>query len=188
MTTDVLFLSEKYIKDNSFISDNVDPKQLFPTLRAVQDRYIHTMLGTALYKKLQQMVKDVQTTPLPDDYKVLLEDYVQPSLLWYTLADMPIPMQYKVVNKGVIQRSDNTVQITSTTDRKELSDYCNGYAQWYAQRAIDYLRANSGKYPEYTSPGSGCDTIHPDKSQYTTGIYLGGSYSGRKREYRDKYK
>lgn len=188
MSNEVLLISEAYIKENSFVEGNIDGKMLSPVVRVVQDRYMHTMLGTTLYRKLQDMVKNRQSTPIPDSYRALIEDYVQPSLLWYVLADLPVPLQYKVVPKGVVQRSDATIQTTSTTDRKELMDYCRGYAEWYAQRAIDYLRANASLYPEYTSPGAGCDNIAPARTQYSTGIYLGRTPYGSKGEFRDKYK
>lgn len=187
MSNDVLFISETYIKDNSFVESSIDGKLLSPVVRLVQDRYIHTMLGTALYRKLQDMIRNRQTTPIPEPYAVLLEDYIQVSLLWYTLADLPIPLQYKLVPKGVITRSDATIQTTSSTDRKELMDHCRGYAELYAQRAINYLRANASIYPEYTSPG-GCDSIEPARTQYSTGIYLGRTPYGNRGDFRDKYK
>lgn len=187
MSKNILFLSEQFIKDNSFVSDNVDPKQLLPTLKAVQDIQIHPMLGTALYNKLQDLVKNEGTTPIPADYKTLLDDYLADSLLWYTLADLPVPLQFKMVNKGIVTRSGDAMQVASTTDRKELVDYCQNKAQWYSQRVIDYLRANSSKYPEYKSPGSDCSTIHPDKTQYRTGMYLGSTSPRKPRDFGDKY-
>lgn len=188
MSKNILFLSEKFIKENSFVSDNVDPKHLHPVLKAVQDMYIHHMLGTPLYNKLQELVKNDQVTPIPADYKLLLEEYIQDSLLWYMLAELPVPLQMQVVNKGVVLRNGDAMQVSSTTDRKDLTDYCQKYAKWYAQRAIDYLRDNKDKYPEYMAPSEGCSDIRPDATQYNTGIFLGRTRSGRRGEFRDKYK
>lgn len=188
MSKNILFISEKYIKENSFVSDNIDPKHLHPVLKGVQDMHIHPMLGTKLYLKLQDLVKNSSSTPLPDDYKVLLEDYVQDALLWYTLAELPVPLQMQLVNKGVVLRTGDSMTTSSSTDRKDLMDYCQKYAQWYAQRVINYLRDNREKYPEYSDTGSGCSDIRPDVTQYNTGIYLGRTTTGRRGEFRDKYK
>ncbi|GEP95572.1 DUF6712 family protein [Chitinophaga cymbidii] len=187
MSKKILFLSEKYIKENSFVSDNVNPKDLLPTVKAVQDIYIHPMLGTALYNKLQDLVMNQNTTPIPADYVSLLDYYILDALLWYALADMPIPLQMKLVNKGVVQRADATIAVSSTSDRKELHDYCKSKAEWYAQRAINYLRANTDKYPDYIDPGTGCDVILPDRTQFSTGIFLGASAGRRRRNFGDKY-
>lgn len=170
MSKNILFISEQKLKDSSMLSDNVDPKLLLPTVKAVQDRYLHTMLGTALYTKLQA---DVDAGTVTGDYKILLDDYITDTLVWYTLTEMPMPLQYKMINKGVITRTGEAIQTVSFTEVQNLMDYCRNWAQWYAQRTIDYLCANSTKYPEYVNPGSTPDTIHPDYTQYTCGIPLG---------------
>lgn len=188
MSRNILFLSEQYIKDNSFVSENVDPKHIMPMVKPVQDLKIHHLLGSALYKKLQDYVDAQDTTPIPEDYRVLLEDYLQDTLLWYVLAHLPIPLQMKLVNKGVIQQADQFIQVSSSTDRKEFSDECEHFAEWYAQRAIEYLRANTAKYPDYLNPGSGCDTIQPDRTQYRTGIFMGGTAARKERTFRNKYR
>lgn len=170
MSKNILFISEQHLKDTSLLSDNVDPKQLLPTLKSAQDMYIHPMLGTKLYKKLQDMIKD---NTVSDQYKELLDDYITDCLVWYTMADMPVTLQMKLVNKGVVTRTGDAIQVSSSADLSSLTNHCQTRAKWYAQRAIDYLCANSASFPEYVNPGATSDTIHPDSSQYTCGIYLG---------------
>lgn len=170
MSKNILFISEQHLKDTSLLSDNVDPKQLLPTLKSAQDMYIHPMLGTGLYKKLQEMI---EADTVAEPYKELLEDYITDCLVWYTMADMPITLQMKLVNKGVVTRSGESIQISSSADLSSLTSYCQTRAKWYAQRVIDYLCAHSKDFPEYVRPGSTSDTIHPDSTQFTCGIFLG---------------
>jgi len=184
MSKNILFISEQKLKDSSMLSDNVDPKQLLPTVKAVQDRHVHTMLGTALYTKLQA---DVEAGTVTGDYKTLLDDYITDTLVWYTLSEMPMPLQYKLINKGVVTRTGEAIQTVSFTEVQALMDYCRNWAQWYAQRTIDYLCANSTKYPEYVNPGSASDTIHPDYTQYTCGIYLGPVKCNEGRTFEERY-
>jgi hypothetical protein len=184
MSKNILFISEQKLKDSSMLSNNVDPKLLLPTVKAVQDRHIHTMLGTSLYNKLQT---DVQTNTVAGDYKTLLDEYITDALLWYTLSEMPMPLQYKLINKGVVTRTGEAIQTVSFTEVQALMDYCRNWAQWYAQRVMDYLCANSTKYPEYINPGSASDTLHPDLTQYTCGINLGILSTDDKRTFEERY-
>lgn len=184
MSKNILFISEQKLKDSSFLSDNIDPKQLLPTVKMVQDMYILPLLGTALYNKLQDLVA---AGPFPDGvYKDLLDLYLTDVLIWYTLSEMPMVLQYKMVNKGVVTRTGETMQVSSFQDVTSVMNNCAKKAAWYAQRAIDYLCEHSQDYPEYINPGSGSDTIHPDSTQYDCGIYLGNAREDA-RTFEEKY-
>jgi hypothetical protein len=184
MSKNILFISEQKLKDSSMLSDNIDPKQLLPTVKAVQDRYIHTMLGTALYEKLQN---DILNDTVAGDYKILLDQYVTDALIWYTLSEMPMHLQYKMVNKGVVTRTGEAIQVSSFNEVQALMDNFRSWAQWYAERTTDYLCANSERFPEYINPGSKSDTIHPDVTQYTCGIYLGPTACNDGRTFEERY-
>ncbi|WP_212005746.1 hypothetical protein [Chitinophaga sp. HK235] len=172
MSKNILFISEQKLKDTTFLSDNVDPKQLLPTVKAVQDMYILPLLGTALYNKLQGMVS---APPVPDGpYKLLLDEYITDALVYYVLANMPMVLQYKLLNKGVMLRNGEYMQTSTFQEVQSMKDDCLVKAKFYAQRAIDYLCAHPTLYPEYINPGSTVDTVHPDRTQYDCGIYLGG--------------
>jgi len=183
MSKNILFISEMTLKNVSMLSANVDPKLLLPTVKLVQDKYILPMLGTALYNKLQSLV---EADAVAGDYKTLLDDYISDAQVWYTLSEMPFPLRYRMINKGVVTREGEAIQTVSTTDVEKLMDYCRNNAQYYAERAIKYLHTSRALYPEYVLPGSTQDTIHPDNSQYAGGIFLGGVKSGNC-DYYSKY-
>lgn len=175
MSRDVLFISEQSLKDSSQLSNNVDPKLLMPVVKSVQDKYILPLLGTALYTKLQDLIYDGSGTLDTGPYKDLLDLYIKDVQVWYTLSDMPYHLRYRMINKGVVTREGEAIQTVSTTDIEKLVDYFRNNAQFYAQRAIDFLKTNYPDYPEYQNPGSTVDTVRPDHSQYAGGIYLGPS-------------
>lgn len=172
MSKNILFISEQTIKDSSFLSDNVDPKQLLPTVKAVQDRFILPLLGSKLYKKLQELVNADPAT-VPDPYKALLDDYIRDALLWYVLANLPWPLMFKFLNKGVMVRTAETAQPASFSDVQAMASYCKDFAEDYAQKAINHMKASGGTYPEYENPDCGIDGVRPDDTQYDCGIYLG---------------
>ena len=155
----------------------------------VQDRYIHSICGTALYDKILSLIP---TGELKNDiafieYKKLVDDYLTDVLFNYVLAELPMANQYKYVNKGVVIR---TSENTTTPDFKELESvmaFYRGYAEWYAERAINYLTANSTLFPEYLNPGSDVTVIQPTSNQYRSAIYLGGGDIEDNRPYSEKY-
>jgi len=166
------------------LSENVDPKHLLPIVKVVQDRFILPMLGTNLYAKLQDMVSSDTVT---GDYKTLLDEYITDAQVWYTLAELPISIQYKLINKGVVIRTGEAIQTVSFSDVQSLMDNFRINAKFYAQRAIDYLCENQTLFPEYINPGNGSDIIHPDQTQYECGIFLGGQCREDTRSFEERY-
>lgn len=186
MSRNILFISEQSLKDSSQLSDNVDPKLLLPSIKAVQDLTIQPLLGTALYNKLQDLISDGGGVLTDGPYKTLLDLYIKDTQVWYTLADMPYHLRYRLINKGVITREGEAISTVSTTDIEKVMDHFRNKAQSYAQRTIDYLKTNYNLYPEYINPGSTIDTIRPDHTQFAGGIYLGRS-NDCECEYQSKY-
>lgn len=170
MSKNILLISDQTIRDSSFLSDNVDPKQLLPTVKAVQDRYIRPLVGSKLYKKLQELV---EAGAVGAPYKALLDDYIRDTLLWYTLAHLPWPLMFKYLNKGIMQRTAETAQQPSFSDAQAMASWCKDFAEGYAQDTINHLKANAKDYPEYDNPDCGIDGVRPDHTQYDCGVYLG---------------
>jgi len=101
--------------------------------------------------------------------------------------DLKMAMQYKFVNKGVVKRKSENITEPTFAELQSISQYYKGYAEWYAERAINYLCANSEQYPEYLNPGSDVTTIQPVSNQYKVAINLGrGDYEDH-RPYSERY-
>ncbi|ASZ14505.1 hypothetical protein KTO58_01275 [Chitinophaga pendula] len=172
MSKNILFIGEQGLKDRSVLSGNVDPKQIRPTIKAVQDIYIHPLLGSALFTRLQQ---DIDRGTVSGPYKILLDEYLLDCIVWYVMAKITTPLQYKYTNKGTIKRTtEEGQQIDYAEMNRVAAEYLNT-ADFYAQRAIQFLCANSTDYPEYKAPGGRADDIKPDRTTYHTGIFLGTS-------------
>lgn len=172
MSKNVLLLSEDILKDRTSIHGNVDPKLLFPEIKAAQDMYIHPVLGTALYDKIIGDVDASGTTT--GVYKTLLDDYIVDALLYYVLSGLPDAISFQFWNKGVVRKTGDNTELPSMSDLADVSNKYRVRAEWYAERLNKYLKQNSSSFPEYESPGDGLDTINPEISSYTMPIYLGG--------------
>lgn len=180
----VQFINEKRLKEDSYINENVDMKILLPTIRLVQDKYIHQILGTALYKLIETQISGETLTP---DNAKLLDTYIRPVIIWYVLCEASDVNVYKFDNKSiVVKRSDNSESINSTELIRYMEKFKNN-AEFYAQKLTNFLRANVPLYPKYLDQsGEGYDRIIPKRDNYTGGWVFGG-YGKKKRSFEERY-
>lgn len=167
----VLLISEKTLKENSIINNNVDSCYLLPAIEYAQDSGLQLLIGTKLYNKLMDLVQtgDIQTE---QDYKLLLDDYVTPYLLNKVTADIQLPLAYKLRNQGLVQQTGENTYVPSLKDTQYIIQHYENQANFYGGRLSDYLKANRSKFPEYCSIDS-CSDLRSDSGAYKTGIYLG---------------
>lgn len=167
----VLFISEQYIKDSSYIDENVDIKLLRNNILETQDMRIRGIIGTGIYDQLKTQVQNSTKTALNN---TLLDDYIKPALKYWVLHDSALILTFKVMNKSIVKRNSENSETIQTTDLDRLMDHFKIRAEYYSERITKYLIENESSYPLYTSPGDGVDTEHPKKNNYTQGLYLGG--------------
>jgi hypothetical protein len=182
----VLFISEKYIKDNSIIDNNVDDKLLAPLIILAQDKYILPLTGTSLWNDL---IAQIKAGTVSADYQDLLDNYLQRATLWWTMAEAVLPLSYKFTNKNVMQKISDNSHAATMSDLLKLKDQFVQNAEYYSERATRHLRANTGKYPLYLQVTVNClETVTPQHTGYNTGIYLGdGVRVDRHPSFREMY-
>ena len=106
----VLFISEDYVKNNSIIDDNVDMKLILPSIRDCQELRVHPILGTPLYEDLKSKITLGSLTA--NDTK-LLDDYIAPCMLQWTIYECSVSMLFKYRNASTktssifIKKNDN---------------------------------------------------------------------------------
>lgn len=167
-----LFISVSTIKERTGLHANVDDKLILPEIKTAMDMYIHPLLGSALYERLQT---GIDNNDLTADEVALLDNFVTDTLIYYVLSELPTGLSYQFYNKGLVRKtSDNTDQ-PQMQDLLDISARYRKRAEFYAERMVKFLKQNAaqGKYNLYLNPGSGLDAIHPDNSAYSTTIYLG---------------
>lgn len=167
----VLFISETFLKDNTLLHENIDFKYLRPVVLMCQDIYIQHKIGTTLYDELKTQIT---TSSLTTANETLLEDYIQPSLLYWVQAEAPTAISYKFLNKGMHQQSSENSSNASLDEINFIQKRYKDKAEWYTERLVSFLLENESDYPAYANPNSGLDTIQPDTRTYTTSMFLGG--------------
>ena len=85
----VLLISEDYLKTESFLDDNVSGKYLLTAIKMAQDIELQSIIGTNLLHSIQKKVFD-NVIDLEDNkrYKDLLDNYIQPFLLYQVLQSL----------------------------------------------------------------------------------------------------
>ena len=188
MSANILMISEQSFKDFTIASNNIDLKNLTQVIKMTQDRFIHPLCGSALYNKILTLINDGTITSGRNAiYKTLLDSYLTDTLFNYVLGELPMAMQYKFVNKGVMKKTSENSEQPTYAELQSISKYYQGYAEWYAERTINYLTANSTTYPEYLNPGSDITDIWPTSNQYRTAINLGNGELEDTRPYSERY-
>lgn len=183
MSANILFISEQVLKDRSLLQDNVDPKLIKPTIKQAQDMYIEPIVGTGLYRELQEQIADNDVSELN---KTLLDNYITDCLCWFVASEMVMSLGYKLTNKNVLKKTSENSETASISDLFDLMNYYKNKGEWYAQRITNYLCENNTDYPLYDNPGNGVDIIHPNNTSYSTGMYLGDTPKDYK-NYSDMY-
>lgn len=170
------FIHPNELKQNAFLDENVDDKLITNCISIAQDLHILPYIGTGLYDELRTQIGAGTLTALNT---TLLSTYIVPAMRFWTLYELVEPMNWKLTNKAIMEKSsENSKPISPDKMFNSLKSKWENIAQWYTERLKKYLLENQASYPLFTNPGNGVDTIHPSaESAFTGGWYLGGDYS-----------
>ncbi len=147
----VLLVSEDTIKTESYISDNLESKFILSAIRNAQEINLPIVLfSKALYRKLQALVYANQIDkPEYEQYKELLDDYVQNYLIAKTICNIIPLVNNKTDNFGTYSSSDERLQPKS--DNKALVGQFQSNADFYANSTQEFLLANKDRFEELSN-------------------------------------
>ena len=172
MPQKALFVTIQDIKQKSIISGNVDPDKIIQFVEVAQDTHIQNYLGGRLYERLQEMIiNDTLGDAGNSDYKLPIDSYVKPMLIWFTQATYMPFAAYQVSNGGVYKHTSENSESATQEEINALTRRATETAEFYTRRFMDYMDFNSQLYPEYLQSFN--EDMHPDKDVNFGGIYLG---------------
>lgn len=170
-----LMIDEEYLKESSFVDENVDMKILNLCVWDAQRLKVLPVLGTALYNEIIGQIEagtlSSQGTTLTN--RALVRDYIAPALLYWTLYDAVDIMSFSFSNKGVMRKRSEESNPAETEDLKRLKAFFADKAEAFDKRTMLYLLANNDTFTLYLNPGTSVDTISPKRKPFFSGIYLG---------------
>jgi len=170
--TDVLLLSWTKLKQWSDINDSVDPDLLKNNIRLSQDIDLQRVIGTVLYDKLLDLVKNGTIDDSGNAvYKTLLDDYVQPMLLYAAYYETLESIYIRPRNNGLLtpQGGENSNSVDRQVyDMKRQS--VKNKMEFYADKLTRYITQEESSYPELTQNTLLYQQVADYGSQYRSSI------------------
>lgn len=147
-----LFINRTDLVRNSIIDGNVDTDKFIQFIKLAQQIHIQNYLGTELYNKISTLITsgDIDESEYAD-YKTLLNDYIQPMLIWWSQVDYIPFASYQIRNGGIYKHSSETSESVGKDEVDFLVNKAREKADFYTRRFIDYISFRNATYPEYTA-------------------------------------
>jgi len=141
-----LFISEAKVRGFSDINESLDDKLITNSIREAQDIEIQPIIGTILYNTISTKIDN---SSLSGSYQTLVDDYIQPALLYASLYNITEYTYIRTRNNGLLTPTggENSVNVDKTiydTRRQSLENK----KQFYADLLARYISQNSSEYPE----------------------------------------
>jgi hypothetical protein len=151
MIYNVLLITEQKLKDNTSINDNVDSSELRFCIQQAQQIFIQESLGTNLYEYILKLVKDGDIDDVSKaDYKELLNNFIQPTLISYAFYLALDNFFVKFVNVGLQQFRSEQSNPIGIREFTYLKNNARDQAQFNDNLLRRHLVFNNWKYPQYT--------------------------------------
>jgi len=163
-----LFIKRADLVRNTALSGNVDPDKFLQFVKLAQEIHVRNYLGTDLYDKISG---DIIADSLSGDYLDLVNDYIQPMLIHFAMAEYLPFASYSISNGGVFKHSSENSTQPLKEEVDSLTKKERDYAEYYTNRFVDYMSFNaSSKFPEYYSNNN--EDVYPDKDSLFEGWVL----------------
>ena len=153
-----LLISESKLKRFTDINNNLDVDLISSVIREAQIIHITRLLGTKLYEKI---LSDVDSGTLSGDYKSLVDDYIQDSLIYWSYYESLETIYLRPRNAGLVKPTGGENNIDADIalyDKKRQS--VKNKAEYFSERLVDFLCYNNSLFPEYGSEQN--EDIYPD--------------------------
>jgi len=155
----VLFINRTDLVRNSIIDGNVDTDKYIQFIKLAQEIHIQNYLGTKMYEALTAALVAGIDLPINERWKLLLDDYVVPMLIWFSQVDYIPFASYQIKNGGMYKHRSENADSVSKEEVDYLVEKARTNAEWYSRRFIDFMGFNQTTYPEYTNNVN--DDIYP---------------------------
>ncbi len=167
-----LFITREDLVRNSIIDGNVDYDKIIQFVKVSQEIDIQNLLGTDLYNKISADIISGAGggAGLTGNYLTLVNDFVQPTLIWFAQMNYIPFSAYTIAKGGVYKHQAENSQSVDKNEVDYLVAKAREYANYYSTRLVDYLCFNSSLFPEYTSNTD--NDISPDSDTTFNGWVL----------------
>lgn len=151
------------LKNQTSISQNVDPNSLLPYLQSGEMMHVLPIIGQALDSQLKQ---ELISNTLSGDNYTLVYEYIQPVSSYASWYDASTFLNVKTTAKGLVQQSSDNSQNIDFELFKHYRQSIQDKLTFFERRLEEYLNTNASLFPQYRSDNN-CSTIH---NHFSSGI------------------
>lgn len=169
MRNNTLFVSECHFEQMSPLVGNYEFEYLIPFIIQATDLDITEIVGEALMKQLNTATTDCV---ISIDEENLIDNYIQPALVAYTMFRSMNFLSVKPDNSGLVRRDSQNGTAISMDESSFLADSQKTVAEMYGQRLADFLCANREIYPDFGTEVQG-EQSPTDNPSFTGGLFVG---------------
>ena len=151
MIYNVLFISEQKLKDFTPLNQNCDTAELRWGISQAQTIFIQETLGTNLFEEMGRLVEtgDIENAG-KIHYKELLNNFIQPTLIWFSYYLLLDSLFIKSMNIGLQQYRSEQSNPVGIKELQYLKSNSRDNGQFNDNLMRRYLVFNTALFPEYT--------------------------------------
>jgi hypothetical protein len=164
---EALLIGKADLQAYTALNGNVDTDKVIPFIKIAQDIWILQYVGTDLMTKIKT---DIAASTLTGNYATLVNTYLKPMLIHFTMVEYLPFAAYSISNKGLYKHSSENAEIVSKEEVDYLVEKEKRIAENYAQRFLDYMIVNQSLFTEYQTNGSG--DVFPQSGNYLSNWYI----------------
>ena len=174
--TEILLSNEDYVRASANIDNNLQSKYILSALREAQSVGLQQIIGSAMLKKLQNLIASGEILDYGNLAYKNLVDESQLYLAYQTTANLCLITNVKISNGGLQQTSDENLTALNINDSFTLQKHYQDKADFFAKRLQQYIINNIKVLPEISE--SRCNEMRAElRSAASTSVFLGGARS-----------
>lgn len=144
--TYAIYISEKYLKDNTNLSTNIDSLIIKPNLRKAQDIYISSFLGKTIDSELQNGLINNTLTTLQSELLYM----VKKAQCEFTAHLCYVDVYFRFLNKSANIPSTETGNAMSLSDIVYVRDIAKNQGEFYLNQVRNFLIENKSTFPSFS--------------------------------------
>lgn len=170
-----LFINRTDLVKNTIINGNVDSDLFLQSVKLAQQTHVLQYCGSALYDEISNKIlasqDEVNPVPIDADTQALLNDYLQPMLIHFSMVDYLPFCSFQIKSGGLFKTTSETGANVNKDEVDYLVQKHRSSAEFYTRRFIDYMSFNAAaKFPKYYENRN--EQMQPEKSAAFTGWVL----------------
>jgi hypothetical protein len=162
-----LFIKREDLVRSTALGGSIDTDKFIQWIKVAQEIHITNYLGSDLYNKISA---DIIAGTLAGNYLSLVNDYVQPMLIHFSMVEYLPFAAYSISNGGVYKHNSENSTSVDKGEVDFLIEKERKIAEYYVQRFLDYMSSNQNLFPEYNTNSD--EDIYPDKDVQRSGWVL----------------